>query len=305
MTEGMSSGEGLIWQCRDAIYKFVKGEEVLADPGVDDKRLWVMESEFASVLRVAQREGNTLTAIIRRAWDRADLATLTKNSPATATGAHIGITGHVSRDELLRYLDRSELASGFANRFLFFVARRSRLLPDGDTIPEDVLAPLAARLRVAQDWAAERRILHRDVEARAVWHEVYGALTAERAGMFGGATSRAEAQVLRLSVLYAILDCSEWIRSEHLMAALAIWRYCEESARWVFGDAVGDPTADTILGALRRNAELDREDIVNLFGRHANRDRIDRALGLLLAAGLARPERVPTPGRPREVWHTA
>ena len=123
--------------------------------------------------------------------------------------------------------------------------------------------------------------------------------------MFGGATSRAEAQVLRLSVLYAILDCSAWIRAEHLLAALAIWRYCEQSARWVFGDAIGDPTADTILGALRRVGELDREDIVNLFGRHANRARIDRALALLLAAGLARPERQATGGRPREVWRAA
>jgi len=308
MVEGLSSGEGLIWQVRDEIRKFERSkdggppQEVIVDPRVDDKRLLVIESEFASVLRVAQREGNTLTAIVRRAWDRDDLQTLTKNNPATATGAHIGIVGHVSREEFLRYLDRSELANGFANRFGFYAARRSRLLPEGDTIPETALAPLAARLRVAQEWAAHPRILRRDNQARAIWHDVYGALTAERAGMFGGATTRAEAQVLRLSVLYAILDCSASIRAEHLLAALAIWRYCEQSARWVFGDATGDPTADTILGALRRNGELDREDIVNLFGRHANRPRIERALSLLLAAGLAHPVRQPTGGRPREVW---
>ena len=130
----------MIWQCRDAIYRWEKQkgadepEEVLVDPGLEDKRLWVVESEFASVLRVAQRDGNTLTAIIRRAWDRDDLRTLTKNNPATATGAHIGIIGHVSRDEFLRYLDRSELANGFANRFLFFAVKRARLLPDGETL---------------------------------------------------------------------------------------------------------------------------------------------------------------------------
>ena len=154
-------------------------------------------------------------------------------------------------------------------------------------------------------WAAEPRVIHRDDEARTVWHQVYGPLTAERAGMFGGATTRAEAHVLRLSVLYAILDCSEWIRPEHLLAALVIWRYCEQSARWVFGDATGDPTADTILSALRRTVELDREDLVNLFGRHANRPRIDRALSLLLAAGLAAVNRQSTGGRPREVWRAS
>lgn len=113
MTEGVSSGEGLIWEVRDPIYKREKVgkgpdaeyEDVLADADVDDKRLWVVESEFASVLRVAQRDGNTLTAIVRRAWDRADIRLLTKNNPARAAGAHISIVGHVSRDELLRYLD--------------------------------------------------------------------------------------------------------------------------------------------------------------------------------------------------------
>jgi hypothetical protein len=124
--------------------------------------------------------------------------------------------------------------------------------------------------------------------------------------MFGAATNRAEAQVLRLSVFYAILDRSEAIRTEYLLAALAVWRYAEQSARWLFGDAVGDPTADTILGALRRGGPLDREDISRLFDRHASRARIDQALGLLLAAGLARMERdTATGGRPREVWHAA
>ncbi|MDP8924702.1 MAG: hypothetical protein M3O34_17750, partial [Chloroflexota bacterium] len=88
-----------------------------------------------------------------------------------------------------------------------------------------------------------------------------------------------------------------------LRAALAYWQYAEQSAHWVFGDAIGDPTADTILNALRRSGELDREDIVNLLGRHVNRPRIDAALGLLLSAGLARPRRdSSTGGRPREVW---
>ena len=89
--------------------------------------------------------------------------------------------------------------------------------------------------------------------------------------MFGMATNRAEAQVVRLSVLYAALDRSPLIRAEHLLAALAVWRYCEQSARWAFGDATGDPTADTILSALRRGGELDRQNIYELLGRHVNR----------------------------------
>jgi hypothetical protein len=277
-------------------------EEVCVDGGVADKRLWVVESEFATVLRVMQRDGNTLTAIMRRAWDRDDLKTLTKNTPAEATGAHIAITGHISRSELLRYLDRTELANGLANRFLFFASERAQLLPDGEIVDDDAMASIAARLGVVREWAGRPRVLVRDDDAAEIWRAVYGTLTGDRPGMFGEATSRAEAQVLRLSVEYAALDCSELIRAEHQLAALAIWRYCEDSARWVFGDATGDPVADAILTALRRGP-LARTEISELLGRHIQRTRVDQALGLLYAAGLARFDRVPTGGRERELWH--
>ena len=72
---------------------------VVIDDGVLDKRLFVIESEFANVLKVMAREGNTLSPVLRRAWDTGDLRTLTKNSPARATGAHISIIGHITRQE--------------------------------------------------------------------------------------------------------------------------------------------------------------------------------------------------------------
>lgn len=63
---GLSSGEGMIWQVRDPITKREKKvdkktgeityEEILADPGIDDKRLLIFEGEFASVLNMLQRE---------------------------------------------------------------------------------------------------------------------------------------------------------------------------------------------------------------------------------------------------------
>lgn len=309
IAEGLSSGEGLIWQVRDAIFKWEKrknqeAEYVEVDPGEADKRLWIVESEFASVLRMIQREGNTLSAVVRRAWDAGDLNTLTKNSPAKATGAHIVITGHVTKDELLRYLDRSELASGFANRFLWFAVSRGSLLPDGGEVPSDVIADLAARAREVWQWANTARVIGRDDEASVLWREVYPALSDGHPGMLGAATNRAEAQVLRLSVLYAVLDRSTLIRAEHLLAALAVWRYAEASARWIFGDATGDPVADSILTALRGGGDMSRNDIVNFFGRNLGQSRLDKALGLLLRAGLVRFERVPgeNGGRPKEVW---
>ena len=91
----------MIWQVRDPIYKKERDrktkslEDVLVDEGVSDKRLLVVESEFAQCLRVVGREGNTLSAVIRNAWDRGDLESLTKNSPAKATTAPVRIAGIV------------------------------------------------------------------------------------------------------------------------------------------------------------------------------------------------------------------
>ena len=99
---GLSSGEGLIWSVRDRITKINKaGDEAVVDAGVDDKRLYVVEPEFSSTLKVAGREGNTLSPVIRQAWDTGTLRTMTKNSPARATNAHISIIGHITQTELL------------------------------------------------------------------------------------------------------------------------------------------------------------------------------------------------------------
>src|SRR5262249_52542939 len=104
---GASSGEGIIWAVRDPITKREKvkekGEapryvEVEADPGIEDKRLLIYEPEFANVLKQTERQGNTLSVILRQAWDGKDLRSLTKNSPARATGAHVSLVGHITAD---------------------------------------------------------------------------------------------------------------------------------------------------------------------------------------------------------------
>jgi hypothetical protein len=301
--EGLSSGEGLVYQVRDAVMGTdKKGETVLIDPGVADKRFLVVESEFAGALRVMIRDGNTLSALVRRTWDTGDLAQLTKTARMKATGANITIIGHITGEELTRYLDRTEILNGFANRFLFVAARRGRILPDGEQVPPEVLAPLADRLREVVRWARVGRQLRRDAEAGELWRHVYESLSTGRPGILGHVTNRAEAQVLRLSVFYAILDQSPVIQAEHLLAGLAVWKYCAASAAWLFGDALGDPTADAILSALR-HGERDRTAIADLLGRHVQRDRIDRALLLLLTHGRATFDRVKTGGRDQEVWH--
>lgn len=303
---GMSSGEGLIWAVRDAIEKYDQksGENVIVDQGVSDKRLLVIEPEFASVLKVASREGNTLSAVIRQAWDSGNLSSMTKNSPARATGAHISAIGHITRDELRRYLEATETANGFANRFLWLCVRRSKLLPEGGQLHTVNFSDIERRLTTAIQHAKETDEMKRDASARELWISIYGELSEGKPGMLGAVTGRAEAQVMRLACLYALLDCSITIRKPHLEAALELWRYAEDSARFIFGDAMGDPTADAILGALREAGEtgMTRTQISEVLKRHASRAAIGTALNSLAEAGRARFEKEQTEGRPVERW---
>lgn len=287
---GLSSGEGLIHAVRDPAWKTTKkGETELADPGVEDKRLLAVEPEFSSVLRTAGRDGSTLSELMRRAWDGNDLRTLTRNSPLVATAPHISALGHITRAELLRELNETNQVNGFANRFLFICVRRSKMLPHGGMLADDDVAALARLVERALDMARKRGRLLRDAEAARVWETVYPALTAERPGMFGAITARAEAHALRFSLLYALLDGAEAIRRPHLEAALAVWEYAEASARFIFGDATGDPVADAILTALRANGgPLTQTHVSELFGRNLKADRLQRALALLLSVGKVR-----------------
>lgn len=58
----LSSGEGLAYAVRDAEAREDTGKDKgrPTDPGVEDKRLFLVQSEFGAVLRVMSREGNSL-----------------------------------------------------------------------------------------------------------------------------------------------------------------------------------------------------------------------------------------------------
>ena len=312
ISDGLSSGEGVIWAVRDQVEKLEpvkeKGritdyEAAVSDQGVSDKRLLIIEGEMARVLKVLGRDGNTLSAVIRNAWDTGNLQILTKNSPVQASGAHISIIGHITKNELLRYLDNTETANGFANRFLWLCVRRARILPDGGQLTSENLEPIISAVIDAVQFARNVTAIRRDDEARAIWHNVYPRLSEAKPGLLGGVIARAEAQVMRMACLYALLDCSSVVRQAHLVAALALWEYSEASARYIFGNSLGDPTADRIWKELiDKPRGLKRTDIRDLFGRNLGAHKISQALSYLEACGLARREKEPTGHRPIERW---
>lgn len=308
---GLSSGEGLIWQVRDQIEKQqrIKGngavayETIVDDPGVEDKRLLVFEPEFASTLRVMRRKDNILSAVVRQAWDTGELRTLTKNTPAQATDAHISIVAHITAPELVRLLDRTDIANGFLNRFLPVCVQRSKYLPRGGDLHEESLEVPTRKVRDALDFGRKTQCLKFDDASWGLWEQRYQDLSTAKPGLLGAVTSRAEAQVRRLACLYAILDRSSVVKQVHLAAALALWNYVEASALFVFGDALGDPTADELLQAIRAAPKgLTQTAIRDFFSRHggqAAKVALDSLSGFGLVVQKVDP---PSGGRPATRW---
>ncbi len=306
---GLSSGEGLISEVRDRVEARDKeGKMRVIDGGVSDKRLLVMEGELSQVLKVIKRDGNTLSPVLRNAWDGKNLKTMVKHSPLKATEPHVSVLGHITRDELARHLSETEMANGLANRYLWVLVKRSKRLPFGGEWHTVNLQPISREIVGALEYGNRPFRMAWGEDAKPLWIEAYDALTEDRPGMFGAVTARAEAQTLRLAMLYALADCSDEIRRTHVESALAVWEYAEESARYIFGDAIGDPDADKVLEALKDSEEgLTRTEIRDLFGRNKSGEELDRIFSVLSNAGRIRATRHRESGskKPVERWYAA
>ena len=125
-------------------------------------------------------------------------------------------------------------------------------------------------------------------------------------GQFGKMTARGAAQVMRIASLYSLLDQSPVVRDVHLGAAFAFWKYCEDSCRYIFGDSLGDPTADAIQAALReKSGGMTRSEIRDYFNRNKRAQEIDRALSLLTGHELIVTVQEKTKGRHAErIFHS-
>jgi hypothetical protein len=297
LTTGLSSGEGLIWAVRDP-----HGP----DAGAVDKRLLVIEPEFASVLKSTGRELSTLSPTLRSAWDGRPLALLTRTAPARATSAHIAIIGHITQTELRRHATTVEIANGFLNRFVFAAVRRVRLLPEGGDPDPLKGTGLGRYLTSVLKHAHTAGKVTLTPDARELWWHTYPQLTQPADGLLGQLTARAEAHVIRLALLYTLLDGQNTIGPEHLHPALALWNYAKRSAAWALGQTTGDPLAEHIHAALARSPHgLTRTQIRDLCQRNLPADRVEQALTALVAAGRASQQRTLTGGRPAELWTAA
>lgn len=297
VVSGLSSGEGIL----SALAGFCeKGEEGAGQ--LVDGRLLPIESEFASVLGASSRTGNLLSEHLRDAWDSERLRKMTV-SPVSVDGAHVSLIGHITGEELNEKLNKNALFNGFANRFLFICSQRTKLLPDGGEVPQDELRLLGDEIAQTLDRARSLGEVRRSPEAQELWHEVYERLAGDRYGKVAAATNRSEAQVVRLSLVYAALSGSPVILRGHLESALAVWDYCHQSAQCLLGRPEDNAELWRILGAIEASPEgLSRTEIRDVACHGRTAQVLDASLGELVQLQLIREITVATRGRPKRVY---
>lgn len=162
---GLRGGEALVWDIRDEMVS-KEGSVIL---GVKDKRYLLVESELASILKVLNTQGNIISAVLRQAWDSHTLKVTTKHNPSKATNPHVSLIGHITIEEVQRYLTATESANGFSNRFLWVCSRRSKELPFGGNIESVDFSDALQELKQAIKFSINSREVPWNEEARYQW----------------------------------------------------------------------------------------------------------------------------------------
>lgn len=317
---GLSSREGLVFMIHDG---YREGKEEV--PAIEDKRLWVIESEFVNILHQGKRDGNTLSSALRDCWDGVSLKPATKSNRMFASEPHVCLSVAITPSELKSCTASRDLTNGFANRFLQIWAERLKKLPFPKATPKEEVDRLSCRvlevLRFcqAERWV-DRDVLRIELSAAAAqrWRTLYlGELSDRRHGeRINALIERRAPMLLRIAMLFALCDLSTTVEVAHLDAALAWIRYSVESVKFVYASAADEvevaetnETAAKILAFIASHKRVTRKQItVDCFKGHANKTRIDAALDELLACTPPRivveEERIGA-GRPTKFYELA
>ena len=295
---GFGSGESLVDAIRDATDD--------DDDAPRDTRLWVVESEYARLLKVAGRDGSTLSMVLRDGFDGIPLQARSRSRTSVASNYHLAMTGHVTFEELRARLTDVETYGGWTNRFAFFASHRTQLLPDGGNIPDGLISRHADGVRQSIIKARARGRLRLTPAASKRWTKVYLQIAEdEPGGLLGAVVGRAAPYVLRFSLVYALADRAETIDVDHIEAGWHLWQFARTTAEMIFGDAVGEEVADKLLAAIRRSgpAGLDLTEQSAALGRNVQASQLRAARRRLEDLGhiATAPDPNPTGGRNRTV----
>lgn len=307
VVSGITSGEKLVEMVADE--RRMPGGGVV--PGVDDKRLMLLETEFARILAIFTRQGDSLSVYLRQFWERGNNGARSRGNDVTCTNAHVSLIAHVPPRELNTRLSLVDVANGLGNRFIWAWSIQSQELTSHVSFDWGNIRPMLADLKGAAQFARDDEHwadtpMYRNAQAEELWREASKALKQPRPGLLGDMLARARAQVMRMAAIYAVADRSRWIDVRHLEAALELWDYSVRSVDFIFGDRLADKDGEKLLAAIKAagDAGLTQYDVRRrVFSGHIPGPKLLDLLTRLSQAGLIHKSVDATKGRtPVTTW---
>jgi len=237
----VASAPGLIGLVRDAS-TVTKGKKAIEVSGITDKRCFVLFEEMDNLFTAIGRQGSTLEKLWNMAYDGRSLENNARDREK-ATNPHIScvcqITDDSFRDAVGTVSRGRGRSNGFFNRFITVRAIKERSLPRGGKMPDvgdliqEIQSALVALGSVDSD---SPKIIQWHPSTHKEWDAFDAAMDGEHAFLsgLGGLAARLKPNVMRIAMLFAVIDRDEFIRPDHLRAAKAFCLHCIDDSRGFF-----------------------------------------------------------------------
>jgi hypothetical protein len=292
----ISTGQGIVKLIRDPDEK--EAAELIKAGLKPEKRVLFLVSELGGLF-TAMRNGNRIVEDLNNAWDGKRLENNVKKDPMFSTDPMVSVIGHATPERLVQSLGKLEATTGFSNRFIYARVRQSKRIPR-DTLKPEVIEEMAKHLKEAILFAREVEEVGITARAEAYWT---GTLLDEIENIppdtLGAMLARGRPLVLRLALIYALLDLNNEIDTPHLLAAFAIWKFNQTCVEQLFADKLESPKANKILVKLDMAGEagISRSGINDLFKGKTPAFELNEVLTNLERKGKIRSEKKVTAGR--------
>lgn len=288
---GLSTKEGLAKHLHDGY------GEIAA---IKDKRLWVKEDEFFSVLKKIKQPESTLDLGLCCLWDGRSISPMALSNKISVKEPHVGIHANITDFQIKSGLTIYEAQSGLANRFIFIWAEKTCSMARPQATDSHIIDSLADELieivKFAKGGYPESKDnieMHFSDAAWDYWESIYSQLDSITNNPFiDGLLQRKPVQTLRFSMLFALADRTHVIEPRHLEAALAWMNYYIDSVKFIFQDKVGNPkqveirnNAEKIINflSLRPDGSTTTELNNDCFNKNSSGSEISKALMFLLS----------------------
>ncbi len=281
---GVNSGEGLINCIRNKVVgtdidkRTGKEIEAIKDEGALSKIVLFLETEFSRLLKAGKRDGSTVTEIYRNAWDGVPLEINTSQRSIRSTDYCVSLIAHITPKELKSLVSDIDSSNGYLNRFMFcfITGGVPKPFPESfDRIEFTFTKELVALFNFINAIESAEIVLADN--AKELYLEIYNEFYYRPEDKITELLSRNTQHLLKMAMLYAIIDQSQEIKIGHLKASKALIDYSSASIQELFGkDSITKKEAKVLRFLSSQNGTAPRGKIQSdCFRNNSSKEELD------------------------------